>query len=314
VEEGLASLASDLRSSLALAREAVLARFDPGVELSELVPIVERQIRDGAAHGVLRVVDGRPVGLALWSPESPVGVGVRDLYLRAPSASANEYRVFLEKVERTAGPVAFAPTLPGLTVDEEAATLRSMGFAPYSRSEMLLPSAAALPAYEAVEGAVVRSFRPADERAIVAVHAAAYRNHFDRFLFAEDLNPERDAELTIRRLIEGRYGTFLPRASMVIVHRERIVGETIVLAPPGRALIADVAVDPAAQRKGLGRAVLVGTVRALRAQGVGGIALVVTEGNRPAVQLYERLGFVRTLGPTREWYNTRRIPIAPDRG
>jgi ribosomal protein S18 acetylase RimI-like enzyme len=313
VEEGLAPLASDVRSSLALAREAVLARFNPGVELSEQVPLVERQVRDGTAQGVLRVVDGRPVGLALWNSGSPVGLAVRYLYLRAPMASANEYWVFLEKVERAVGPVAFLPTLAGPTPDEEAATLRSMGFAPYSRSEMRLPSTTTVPAHEAGEGTVVRSFRPADEPAVVAVHAAAYRNHFDRFLFAEDLDPERDAELTIRALIEGRYGTFLPKASMVVERRERIVGETIVLAPPGRALIADVAVDPAVQGRGFGRAAVVGTVRALRALGIASIALAVTEGNRRATELYRRLGFVRTLGPTREWYNTRRIPIGPDR-
>ena len=77
----------------------------------------------------------------------------------------------------------------------------------------------------------------------------------------------------------------------------------------GRALIADVAVAPSSQGKGFGRVVLVGTVRALRERGSTAIALVVTEGNRRAVRLYERLGFVRTLGPTREWYNTRQIPV-----
>jgi ribosomal protein S18 acetylase RimI-like enzyme len=314
VEDRLAPLASDVPSSLVLAREAVLARFDPGVELSELVPVVERQIRDGATQGGLWMHEGRPVGLARWDPAGPVGVAVRDLYLRPPVASQNRYRAFLRSVERAAGPVAFAPALPGLTLEEEEATLRSMGYAPYSRSEMRFPPTAVVPAREGGEGTAVRSFRPDDERWLVALHAAAYRNHFDRYLFAEDLDPDRDAELTVRRLIQGRYGEFLPWASIVAEHRGRIIGETIVLALPGRALIADVAVDPPSQGRGIGRAVLVGTVRALRERAAEAIVLAVTEGNRRAVQLYERLGFVRTLGPTREWYSTRRIPVGPNTG
>jgi ribosomal protein S18 acetylase RimI-like enzyme len=314
VEDELASLASDLRASLALAREAILAGFDPGVDLSEMVPVVERQIRDGLAHGILRVHAGRPVGLALWDPAGPVGVAVRVLYLRGEAASANGYRTFLGSIERVTGPVAFAPTLPGLTLGEEAATLRSMGFAPYSRSEMRFPPTAPVPPLEPGAEVVVRPFRSEDERSVAVLHAAAYRNHFDQYLFAEDLDADRNAELTVRRLIEGRYGEFLPWASTVVEDRGRIVAETIVLAPPGRALIADVAVAPTSQGKGFGRTVLVGTVRALRERGSAGIALVVTEVNRRAVRLYERLGFVRSLGPTREWYSTRRIPVGPDRG
>jgi ribosomal protein S18 acetylase RimI-like enzyme len=314
VEDELAPLASDLKASLTLAREAVLASFDRGVDLSELVPLVERQIREGSAHGVLRLHEGRPDGLALWEPAGPVGVAVRLLYLRGEAASANGYRALLDSVEGATGAVAFAPTLPGLTLDEEAATFRSLGFAPYSRSEMRFPSTAPVPALETGESVVVRPFRPDDERSVAALHAAAYRDHFDRYLFAEDLDAERNAALTVRRLIEGHYGEFLPWASTVVEDRGRIVGETLVLAPPRRALIADVAVDPTAQGKGFGRAVLVGTVRALRERGAAAIALVVTEGNRRAVQLYERIGFVRTLGPTREWYCTQRIPVGPDAG
>jgi ribosomal protein S18 acetylase RimI-like enzyme len=314
VEEGSAPLASDLRSTLALAREAVLARFDPGVELSEMVPIVERKIRDGEAHGLLRVRESHPVGVALWDAGGPAGIAVRLLYLRPPTATAEEYRAFLELVERTAGPVAFAPTLPGLTSEEEAATFRSMGFAPFSRSEMRLSAHAVVPAHEAEEGVVVRPFRPADEPALAAVHAAAYRTQFDRYLFAEDADADRDAKIMVRALIEGRYGPFLPEASMVAERRGQLIGETLVLEFAERALIADVAVDPIAQGKGLGRALVVGTVRALRARGSAGIALAVTEGNRRAVRLYERLGFVRRLGPTREWYNTRQIPVGPERG
>jgi ribosomal protein S18 acetylase RimI-like enzyme len=70
-------------------------------------------------------------------------------------------------------------------------------------------------------------------------------------------------------------------------------------------------VDPEFQGSGVGRRLLTTTLRSLRGAGEPRIYLNVTEGNEPALRLYRRLGFVRSLGPTRDWYNALRIPFAP---
>jgi len=79
--------------------------------------------------------------------------------------------------------------------------------------------------------------------------------------------------------------------------------------PSNAALIIDVMTAPDRRGLGVGRAVLAHAVRSLRERGEGRILLNVTEGNDPAVRLYSRLGFVRTMGPTREWYDARRLHV-----
>jgi len=53
-------------------------------------------------------------------------------------------------------------------------------------------------------------------------------------------------------------------------------------------------VDPAARARGIGRALAEAVFDWARQRGYRRIGLWVTEGNRPAVALYERLGFVPT--------------------
>ncbi len=87
------------------------------------------------------------------------------------------------------------------------------------------------------------------------------------------------------------------------------VGAVLSVRTSAGVLIADVMVDPDSQGRGLGRAMLLASLRALRAAGDHAVYLNVTEGNHAAVRLYERVGFVRSLGPTHDWYNGHRVPV-----
>ncbi|MGH9519844.1 MAG: GNAT family N-acetyltransferase [Terriglobales bacterium] len=60
------------------------------------------------------------------------------------------------------------------------------------------------------------------------------------------------------------------------------------------AHITQVCVLPEQRRRGLGRALIAGTLAALRQQGMRAATLTVTEQNQPALTLYRQLGF-RTL-------------------
>lgn len=59
------------------------------------------------------------------------------------------------------------------------------------------------------------------------------------------------------------------------------------------------AVSPAAQGRGVGRALTDLVVERFRAEGAGGVALCSLTAMTSAHRLYERLGFVRT--PDRDW-------------
>lgn len=55
--------------------------------------------------------------------------------------------------------------------------------------------------------------------------------------------------------------------------------------------VMNVAVEPTARRRGVGRALLRALMARLRAQGMQSLTLEVRAGNQPALALYQRLGF-----------------------
>jgi GNAT superfamily N-acetyltransferase len=63
---------------------------------------------------------------------------------------------------------------------------------------------------------------------------------------------------------------------------------------PGAPHLGGMWIEPAARGGGVGRALAEAVLDWARERGYGLIALWVTEGNAPAIALYERMGFVRT--------------------
>ncbi len=312
--ERLTRVADDLSAALRLGRDALFANPEAGSDPAAHLPQLEAVLRSGSDSGRLWRTDAGAVGLALWEPLGPIGLAVQLLYLAPTIASVESYRRFLLALDREVAPVAFLPSrLPGLTPEVQSALLGNLEFRPYSRSDMVLPAERSIPVEEPSRGLEVRPYRPEDVEAVARVHAAAFEHHFDRYLFLEDLDPVQDARAMLRGLGSGRWGPFRPAASMVAEERGKIIGSTLVVGTPQGALIADVAVDPAHGGRGVGRSLMVATIRALRAGSADPIRLVVTEGNPRAVRLYERLGFVRRA-TFQEWYRSTRVPVDPESG
>ncbi len=303
---------SDRSSAIALVRAAVRAASRPGDDWTEYLPEIEAKIAQDRAVGALLERDGRSIGLALWGAPGPLGLAVNVIHLVPEAASVEGYRRFFEEIARTYAPVAMLRMTPrGIASDHPREAMRELGFAPFSRSEMSFPETAPIPTAPVPVGARVRPIRPEDEPSLVRVHRVAYEGRFDRYLFLQDLDPMRDAEIGLRDLRAGRWGEFLGDASMVVESDGRVLGFTIVVRSAEGALIADVATDPAEAGRGVASAAIAATVRALRARNERWIRLAVTEENRRAARLYQRLGFVRTAGPTEDWYSVARIPVAP---
>jgi ribosomal protein S18 acetylase RimI-like enzyme len=304
----LRPISDDPAAAVALARESVRSRREPEAEAVPFLSAVESDITAGVARGVLRIVDGRPVGLALWSAPTSIGLTVEVLHLEEALQTPSAYREFVREIESSAGPIAFAPgRLAGLSPEEESGLMDALGFALFARSEMRLPADAPSPA--SVDVAGLRPLAPEDEPGLRRVYRRAYDGRIDRFLFQIDPDPEKDAVAAIREILDGRWGECLPWASFVVPGPEGVVAATLVTRAPYGPLIAHVMVDPSHQRRGLGRAVLSATILALRAHHEPVIVLNVTEGNARAIRLYEGLGFVRTLGPSHGWFARSRIPL-----
>ena len=95
----------------------------------------------------------------------------------------------------------------------------------------------------------------------------------------------------------------------VAVDADDSVLGTVTFAPPGTAFHeialkdeADVrmlAVDPAAQGRGIGEALMLRCVERAKELGLAGLALSTNPSMLAAHRLYQRLGFVRT--PERDW-------------
>jgi len=305
----LVPFAIDQTSSLTFAEAALRVRLAPGEELRDFLPAVTSSIRSARAMGGLLRSDGRPSGVVLWEPSGPLGVSVRLLYLDPPTAESPAYREALAVVERAAGPVAFVSgPIAGLSESDEEEMMRGRGFERFGRSEMAFPPTTPVPRVAPPPGSEVRPVRAADEASLARLHERAYHGHLDRFLSIEDLDPVRDADRQVHDYFVARYGEVVTPGSTVVTTAGSIVAAVIAVRRPTQILLVDVMSDPSVHGRGFGRAALAATLEALRARGESAIVLNVTEENARAVRLYSGLGFVRTLGPSKEWYDARRMP------
>lgn len=295
-----------------LAKKAARARVEPGYDGRSFAPVLADAVAGSPELGRLVRVGPTVAGVVLWrNPPSPVGLRLSWLYLARPHASARAYRHAVEEVDRGVAPVAFvAGPLAGISRASESEAMRGTGFAPYGRSEMVLDLGRGSPGADPEPRPVTRAVRPDDEPALARLHEEVYRDHFDRWLFLRDLDPRRDAFDGTARVLRGEHGTFLPFGSTVVEENGRVVGAVLTVKTGRGPMIVDVGTAPDFRGRGIARAAIVAALRGLRAAGETLVRLNVTEGNEPAVGLYLRLGFVRSLGPSREWCRARFAPPA----
>jgi ribosomal protein S18 acetylase RimI-like enzyme len=316
VSSPLVPLGTDPAAARRFSRRALEVRAGDGREPNDWAAEFERRLDAGTVDGRLWAPRGPAEGLASWSPGGPLGAAVHLIYSAAEGQRPSDYAEILTAVETEAGPLAFlSGPLAGLTVEAEDGVMLPLGFRRFGRSEMVLeasppPSLPALP----VPGEELRRVDRTDLPSLVVLHRAAYHDRFDRYLFMEDPDEAEDAHRGVSEILDGRWGEFEPAGSWLLLREGRPVGAVLSVHTPAGTLIADVAVAPELQGAGVGRRVLGRAVDALRAERGGRIYLNVTEGNERALRLYRRLGFVRSLGPTRDWYNAARFGngVRPD--
>jgi ribosomal-protein-alanine N-acetyltransferase len=110
---------------------------------------------------------------------------------------------------------------------------------------------------------------------VAALEAASFTNPWTRQMLAEELSRNEFARLYVLRLPDVRVAGFC--ACWIVTDELHI--NTIAVAAEHRG-------------QGLGSALMRHIMRDVAGQGVTRATLEVRESNRPARQLYERLGFV----------------------
>jgi ribosomal protein S18 acetylase RimI-like enzyme len=121
----------------------------------------------------------------------------------------------------------------------------------------------------------IRPYQPADEEAVIAVWRQC-----------DLLRPWNDPHKDIRRKLQVRPDLFL-----VGVLGEEVVGTVMVGYDGHRGWINYLAVAPAHQRNGFGRALMEEAERRLRAAGCPKINLQVRSTNTVVIDFYRRLGY-----------------------
>jgi len=128
------------------------------------------------------------------------------------------------------------------------------------------------------------------ERAARLFHDAN-RGTVDALIYPQFRTLE-ETERMVQAVRDGGAGAFAEEASGIVLHGRVVCGAIMLVRPePDRGFIIVVAVASAHQGRGVGRALLSRTLASAREAGIRTVELAVTEGNRPAVALYRRLGF-----------------------
>lgn len=140
------------------------------------------------------------------------------------------------------------------------------------------------------EGVTIRSFVPGtDDAAWLETNAAAFASHPEQGSLDQTDLDARKAEPWFDPagflVAEDADGTMLG------FHWTKIHAGVEGHPPLGE--VYSVGIAPAAQGRGLGRALTVAGIRHLQQQGVEAVMLYVDADNTPAVELYRKLGFVR---------------------
>jgi ribosomal protein S18 acetylase RimI-like enzyme len=124
----------------------------------------------------------------------------------------------------------------------------------------------------------------------------AYANHMDGEI-NDQYRTESGALKFLKNIIMlPGCGQFQEHASFVLraPHTQELVGVVLTSAvSPGVGHTTQICVMPGYQGHGLGRRLMEATLTALRTRSFTGLSLTVTSANQRAVQLYEKLGFVK---------------------
>ena len=134
------------------------------------------------------------------------------------------------------------------------------------------------------EGVTARTTEANDREQLVLLMLEAYCGTID---YEGEEMPEAIAE------VEGYFsgGTLLQNCSIVLMAADEMVSARLVTAYRDSTIVGAVMTAPAFKRRGLGSAVTVESLIAIREDGHGYVHAFVTEGNTASERIFKRLGF-----------------------
>jgi ribosomal protein S18 acetylase RimI-like enzyme len=268
-----------------LAAEIRAWRRELDWDISEAWRVVEPARRAGSLPGV--VVRDAAGGIAGWSAYLVHGRSLQVLAFVAPDAgvaAALVEAILASPESRTATSSLFSVRdgAPGLVP-----LLTALGFAVEPYRYLCLPLR---PSRVDLDGA--RGWHDDTER-MARLCARAYAGSAEVRAFAPNGTMAEWREY-IASLVKGPgCGVFLPELSLVApaAAEDFVAAVCVTDLGPATVHVAQIAVDPAARGRGWGRRLIGAVAAAARPRGYSQMTLLVSASNRPAVAMYEQLGF-----------------------
>ncbi|MFF5128485.1 mycothiol synthase [Streptomyces syringium] len=270
-----------VRDVLSLVAEAADADGQPAV--SEQGRLQLEGVRPGVRHLLLRDGDDELVGYAQLEDSDPVEAPAGELVVRPGRRGRGHGRALGTALLAESGKRLRVWAHGGHPAARHLAQV--LGLSLFRELRQMRRPLAGLDLAEPVlpEGVSVRTFRPGeDDERWLAVNAAAFAHH-----------PEQGS-LTQRDLDDRKAQSWFDPEGFFLAEKDgEIVGFhwTKVHADQGIGEVYVVGVRPGAQGGGLGRALTTIGLRHLAGQGLPTAMLYVDADNKPAVTVYERLGF-----------------------
>ena len=269
--------------------------------------MILRYIDSKILPGYTAIENGRVVGYTFFVYEGTKGV-IGDLFVSANGHSRpdptrdEEVRMRLlthaiETLQQTPGVRRIEAQLLVHRSGSVSAPFLREGFRVYPRLFMQLPlkmNAAFDEPLAAMPDIEIRNWSEADFQPAAQCITNAYFGHID-----SDINDQYRTVAGSTRFLNNivRFpgcGVFDQQGSMVAINRATGAMAGLLLASRVRddvGHVTQICLTPEFRSRGLGKAMMVLCCRGLRKRNFSQLTLTVTEANRPAVELYERLGF-----------------------
>lgn len=265
--------------------------------------MILRYIDSKILPGYAAIENGDIVGYAFFVYEGHKGV-IGDLFAvsddpeRARTIRSELLKHVLETMQQTPGIHRIEAQLLVHESGTLAAPFRAEGFRSYPRIFMQLslrdwhPDSTPLPSQFEIRKWAEADFQPAAQ-----VITAAYAGHID-----SQINDQYRSAAGSMRFLNNvvRFpgcGQFDPHASLTLVDKatNQIAGILLCSLVRGDVgHVTQICVLPEYRGRRLGEALIVRAAQSLQQRGATELSLTVTQANAHAVELYERLGFVKT--------------------
>jgi ribosomal protein S18 acetylase RimI-like enzyme len=245
------------------------------------------------AQALLALLAGRPVGAVIISQREGEGrLRLLHTLATAPTAAAT-LLARADEILLQSGAQHVTGSLPLAPQDPLLEALRQSGYQVIPRARMVLDFPRTGLSLELSPDYRLLPWHERYQDAAAVLLETAHRDSADIAMHPEFAGPEGTQRL-FQTIFAGRYGRFDPDHAWLVLAGEQLAGVALNVwhaALLKEGFILDLAVAAAHRRHGLGRALVAATARSFQEAGAPRLGLAVTLANRPAVGLYEGLGF-----------------------